>query len=150
LNNSKAEEILESENIAANILAQAIEILAHIFKQGTGTKFFSLFSFLFVFIQTCQMNCEAPSQILTISLVIAWKQLPFILHYPEFTKKRELCFAISADTLVSYRTFHYDTELPKKEAHTVIQYQTRRPNQHRHSQSPDICKRYALFWQQMT
>lgn len=117
LNNSKAEEILESENIAANILAQAIEILAHIFKQGTGTKFFSLFSFLFVFIQTCQMNCEAPSQILTINLVIAWKQLPFILHYPEFTKKRELCFAISADTLVSYRTFHCDTELPKRSSY---------------------------------
>jgi hypothetical protein len=38
----------------------------------------------------------------------------------------------------------------QKEAHTIIQYQTRRPNQHRHSQSPDICKRYALFWQQMT
>jgi hypothetical protein len=49
LNNSKAEEILESENIAANILAQAIEILAHIFKQGTGTKAFCSFSFSFSF-----------------------------------------------------------------------------------------------------
>jgi hypothetical protein len=38
LNKSKVEEISECESITSHILAQALEILSHIFNQGHGTK----------------------------------------------------------------------------------------------------------------